>query len=298
MKRKERDNTKPLESSSQTSKQSTANPSEKSKRICKFYDKGSCIHGISGENCNFAHPEVCRKFTQHGTRQPRGCKRGKKCHFFHPTMCIHSLRKGECKNQRCSYRHVQGTRRPLPNTSSNDNNMRTSAVTDKIANTGVIKHPAEEMSKNNQNDNKQQNHFLEIIRLLKAEFLTELQEMNAKIVDIKSQIEIKHPQKLETEPNLPTLPVQTLFHQPINNQANQQQFPQLQRREQLVPLAPQSINTQYLPRQPVSNANANPFRTNNATQVLQMPQFQLPQMIHQPQTHENHFQNTVMNQAC
>ena len=100
----------------------------KNRRICKFFDKGSCEHGTSGENCRYQHPELCRRFIQNGTRQPRGCNQGNRCKFFHPTMCMDSLRKSECLDQRCSFRHTLGTRRNPTNTTINQGNQQTQAV--------------------------------------------------------------------------------------------------------------------------------------------------------------------------
>ena len=87
---------------------------DKSKVICRFFRNRKCKHGIKGIGCKFTHPKICSKFTQHGTRQPRGCKLGKKCPDFHPKMCINSLRKGECFDESCKFSHVKGTQRHPP----------------------------------------------------------------------------------------------------------------------------------------------------------------------------------------
>ena len=86
--------------------------------VCRFYDKGNCLHGITGDTCRYLHTELCRKFTRHGTRQPRGCKLGARCKYFHPTMCLSSLRRGQCFHDQCSYRHVEGTQRIRPSDTS------------------------------------------------------------------------------------------------------------------------------------------------------------------------------------
>ena len=60
--------------------QSTDNTSRKKTTICRFYDKGSCMHGLAGKDCKYyLHPEICRKFSKHGTRQPRRCNQGQRC---------------------------------------------------------------------------------------------------------------------------------------------------------------------------------------------------------------------------
>ena len=84
-------------------------------KTCKFFQKGTCRHGISGKDCKFTHPKMCRKFTKHGTRQPHGCNKGKRCEQFHPAMCINSLRKSECYNEHCSFLHIKGTIRDVIN---------------------------------------------------------------------------------------------------------------------------------------------------------------------------------------
>ena len=152
--------------------------------VCKFFSKGSCKHGQSGENCNYAHPEVCRKFTQHGTRKPRGCNLGKNCKFLHPVMYIHSLRKAECMNNRCSFRHILGTKRTLPNTTKDlsikgQNQQGTTAN----PNNGVSQTPTTEEAQANLN------HFLEMFRLIKAEIL---KEMDTRMENISNKINQIH----------------------------------------------------------------------------------------------------------
>ena len=71
--------------------------------ICRFFKNGTCKYGLKGRDCRFDHPKPCKKFIQHGTRQPRGCNLGKKCKLFHPKMCFDSLRKGECFFETCRY---------------------------------------------------------------------------------------------------------------------------------------------------------------------------------------------------
>ena len=86
----------------------------KSDTLCRFFRDGNCKYGMKGRECKFTHPKVCAKFSQHGTRQPRGCNRGKKCKDFHPKMCLNSLRKGECFSESCRFNHVKGTKRHPP----------------------------------------------------------------------------------------------------------------------------------------------------------------------------------------
>ena len=136
----------------------------KKSQICKFYKNGTCKHGLKGKECNYTHPKMCRNFTQHGTKQPRGCNLGIKCKDFHPKMCFDSLRKGECFSESCRFAHVKGTKRQPPTVKSS------------------VKH------NNNQskNDMSGPGHFLDMIRLLKEEIL---ETLGQKIQDIQTQVQ-------------------------------------------------------------------------------------------------------------
>ena len=196
LKQKEVNNSQPIQSSTQRNTNTNPQNSQqkkieddsttKSKRkkdyVCKFYEKGSCIHGKSGDNCNYAHPEICRKYTQHGSRQPRGCNRGKKCKFLHPVMCIYSMRKGECMNSRCSFRHILGTKRPPPNGTNDTNEKKDSR---EPATTDNAIHRTTDTNADN-NNNASPDHFLAMIRLVKAEFI---KEMDAKLEKMSSQMQ-------------------------------------------------------------------------------------------------------------
>ena len=81
------------------------------KKVCRFYAKGTCTHGVSGKNCAFEHPKACPKLLKHGTKSPRGCNLGKKCQMFHPKMCPSSITKAECFDKDCKLKHVKGTKR-------------------------------------------------------------------------------------------------------------------------------------------------------------------------------------------
>ena len=115
--------------------------------VCKFFKRNSCRHGPKGDECKYAHPEICKKFIQHGTRQPQGCTKGSKCEHMHPQMCMSSLRRGKCLNKSCKFRHVKGTVRETTNTSRNS-----------------------QTTQHNQNSN----HFLEEFRQLKADLFAEM----------------------------------------------------------------------------------------------------------------------------
>ena len=82
------------------------------KKICRFYARGSCKHGVSGTRdgkCNFAHPPMCKPYQQYGRRGPNGCKGD--CKLWHPKLCFKAIDFGECLNRECKFWHIKGTRR-------------------------------------------------------------------------------------------------------------------------------------------------------------------------------------------
>ena len=146
---------------------------EKSPSICRFFWNGNCKHGIKGRECKFTHPKPCRKFTQHGTRQPRGCNQGKKCKDFHPKMCISSLRKGECYSESCRYNHVKGTKRKPP---VGINHMQENLNHKRSANGHAMEFER----------SKPPGNFLEVINLLKKEMMD---MFNNKLESIQNQVQ-------------------------------------------------------------------------------------------------------------
>lgn len=171
----------------------------KSETTCRYFRRGTCKHGIRGDDCRFSHPQMCRKFLQHGTRQPNGCKLGKKCKQFHPLMCMDSLKKSECLNDQCTYHHIKGTRRQ-PKVAKNNQNPQTPST--------VPKEPTE--AEKLPESNNQTGNFLEALRLLKAEILA---TMNNQISTLASQIQQVQTQWTPRQP-------QTLFHQTHTIQPN------------------------------------------------------------------------------
>ena len=89
----------------------TNNGTEVQVKTCRFYQTGTCKHGISGKECQFDHPKMCEKLLKYGTKQPQGCNLGKRCSKFHPKMCPTSISKLECFDNKCKLRHVKGTKR-------------------------------------------------------------------------------------------------------------------------------------------------------------------------------------------
>ena len=43
------------------------NESQKVNKVCHFFEKGRCKYGIKGNDCNYTHPQFCKKLMQHGT---------------------------------------------------------------------------------------------------------------------------------------------------------------------------------------------------------------------------------------
>ena len=81
---------------------------KKDKRVCK---KEICKHGISGKNCLFDCPKLCKKLMKHGNKGENGCNKGRDCDKHHPRKCSTSITKLECFDDKCQFYHVKGTKR-------------------------------------------------------------------------------------------------------------------------------------------------------------------------------------------
>ena len=179
----------------------------KSDKICLFFRNGNCKHGISGKECKFAHPKVCAKFKQHGTKQPRGCKQGKKCKDFHPKMCFDSLRKGECFKEQCHFNHIKGTKRapPVEKNQIQSTAVKSAMKADKKPKSNPTKDkvtfasPYEPKDMQGINGNTADN-FLGMMCLLKSELMQILEEkmssITAQINQIQQAQTHTYPQKL------------------------------------------------------------------------------------------------------
>ena len=158
---------------------STKKAIEKNPVTCRYYKKSACRHGIKGEECRFTHPELCQKYIQHGTRQPRGCIKGASCKYLHPQMCIDSLRKGKCLSQSCRYRHVKGTTRHETDGKAN--------VHIKANNAPQLQQAVVNENENAQKQTVNTGNFLDAIRLLKADLLEEMDKRINMIVQARVQ---------------------------------------------------------------------------------------------------------------
>ena len=184
----------------------SANSSAKTKfdTVCRYFRRGTCKHGLRGNDCRFTHPQVCKKYTQHGTRQPNGCNFGKKCKRFHPLMCMDSLRKSECFNEKCTFNHIKGTRRqPLLTRNNQQKEKLTNKQTPKTTTTNTT----------TEQINAEESHggnFLEMIRLMKAELIT---TMNTQIASLATQIQgIQQMQTHQTLMPMHQVPYQNQSH--------------------------------------------------------------------------------------
>lgn len=88
-----------------------ASPQLESAPICKHYKRNSCRYGISGKNCRYSHPRICRRLLLGGNDPRKGCSRGKHCNDYHPKMCYTTLKGKTCTNSRCNFTHVSGLRK-------------------------------------------------------------------------------------------------------------------------------------------------------------------------------------------
>ena len=90
-------------------------------------------------------------------------------------MCLDSLRKGECFDLTCLFNHIKGTKRYPSVTENNVVNRKPPAT--------VEDHQSHQDEHHN---SPSTDHFLEVVRLLKAEIL---QTLETKISTLTSQIQ-------------------------------------------------------------------------------------------------------------
>ena len=197
--------------------------------VCRYFRRGTCKHGLRGNDCRFTHRQVCKKFTQHGSRQPNGCNLGKKCQRFHPLMCLDSLRKSECFNEKCTYNHIKGTRRQPPLIRNNQQKQDATLDDKQSPEENLNTEPA--VARDNQPDN-----FLEMIRLMKAELIT---AMNTQIAALTTQV--RGIQQMQSQQTL--MPMhQTTFQPHPQNVMPRQQLP--------VPIQMNAYAQQTIPQAP------------------------------------------------
>lgn len=83
--------------------------------VCKFYKKGTCKYGLSGNSggkCKFSHPKLCHKYANYGRFGEHGCK-NHNCSKWHPKICYTGVSTGVCSKPHCRYFHGSGiTRAP------------------------------------------------------------------------------------------------------------------------------------------------------------------------------------------
>ena len=91
------------------------------KGICRYYKKGTCLHGktgkwiVNGHACRFLHPEKCLKYCRYGNDKINGCEGS--CGLYHPILCRNSIQFKQCFQENCIFTHLAGTQRyAVPNT--------------------------------------------------------------------------------------------------------------------------------------------------------------------------------------
>ena len=73
--------------------------------VYNFYQKKSCRHGMTGEECKFLHPAPCIKYVENPESSCRA-----QCKGYQPELCKYSNATRECDNDRCFRTHLKGTR--------------------------------------------------------------------------------------------------------------------------------------------------------------------------------------------
>ena len=159
-------------------------------KICRYFRRGTCKHGLRGAECRYQHPRMCRKYIEHGTRQPNGCTLGIKCKQFHPLMCLDSMRKSECFDENCSFHHIKGTRRQPTLVKNNHQECLSPHPTSQKSRVTGPQTQNPSMDTTTPEKENQTGHFLEVIRLMKAEILS---QMNHQIASLTAQIQSIQP---------------------------------------------------------------------------------------------------------
>ena len=107
-------------------------------------------------------------------------------------MCMNSLRKGECFFESCRFNHVKGTKRHPPviknrNSGHIENGERVETMPEKIDQSTEIQNDTSPKSFTNPvQPSNDPGHFLEVVRLLKQEIITTI---NQKITAIQKQVQ-------------------------------------------------------------------------------------------------------------
>ena len=177
---------------------------------------------------------------------------------YHPKMCISSLRTGECFSENCRFNHIKGTKRQPP-----------------VIKRNALTRDQPTHANENGNTKNEADHFLEMIRLLKAEIL---QTIDQKITSITTQIippqnqQIQMPNLMPMFPNLisPQTNMPMMGHQPPQMMFLNQQ-----------PNRPMMVNPNQQPNRP-SMTNQNQ-QTNRPTMTNPNQQLNRPTMSNQNQ---------------
>ena len=103
------------------SEQPKKNEKEKVKQICRFYKNGNCKYS---SNCKYSHPTICRIYKQNGMKKfnSKGCEES--CKYFHPNGCRDSLKNKTCSRNDCRFFHIAGTKIVESKWQENKNNSQ------------------------------------------------------------------------------------------------------------------------------------------------------------------------------
>ena len=301
-------------SSTNNNTNSNSNIQSKKEIACKFFAKGSCKHAHKGESCQYKHPDICQKFSQHGTRQPRGCNLGKSCSKFHPRMCLNSLRAGKCLEQQCRFRHIKGTVRQenryqssqaqaKPNQSVRNQPRQAQAN----ANQPVINKSSQAQAKPNQPDRNQPSqaqtnanepntgNFLDAFRIMKAELIQGMKD--ELMMEMDNRIKAHLMQVTTAQHQMQPSPQQPFFYmQPQNYQTmvpiqNPQQMPVMPQQTPTQPMHNNSQQQQHQTQEQQAGISGLPMvQIQNPQQMQVMPQQTPTQHMHSDNQHQHQHQ--------
>ena len=200
-----------------------------SKKICRFFQKNTCRHGITGKGCKFYHPKPCNKLLKHGTRTPHGCTLGKnKCENFHPKMCPSSLSKGECITTNCRLQHVRGTKFPMKESPQNSGSEAPNQAHQNRRDKKQDPKKSTKRTDTPASSPPSSNDFLESLRLLKLEMMEAMDLKLATIISTQTAAAPAKPQQSHPMPMYPPNHHWPQMHPWGNHQNNQyMSFPPL-----------------------------------------------------------------------
>ena len=216
---------------------------------------------------------------------------------------MNSLRKGICLSQSCRYRHIKGTTRHKADGEANAPRHTTPANRPEPEPENTSAKPENTQPRNAQQQTANTDHFLDVIRQMKAEILAEMDKKIGMVSQMQAHQQpiFYPPHKLPTNQPTPQLPHQMLLqhhqHQ-IQQQQQQHQLQQLQlmnqHQQQTRVNQSQELEQRMMPPQqmhPITATAINkPTQQQTSLPINRTEQAQQQQSQHQHQLSKQHIQ--------